>query len=74
MNIDESRLEGMSDEVKERMRSATSTEELLTIAADAGVELTDDDLEGISGGWDLICSERKCPEFRLGCMVAMHNS
>lgn len=51
MNIDESRLEGLPDEARERVRGAKSADELLAIAADAGVELADDDLEGISGGY-----------------------
>ena len=40
----------LTDEQKEKVRAAKSSEELAAIAREEGVELTDDQLEAISGG------------------------
>ncbi|MBP3893359.1 MAG: hypothetical protein J6D34_04875 [Atopobiaceae bacterium] len=54
--------DNIPDDVKERAKSCKSPEELLALAKEAGISLTDDQLEAISGGigpgcqWD--CLER----------------
>lgn len=45
---------GLSDEAKARVREATSAEELLAIAREEGVELSVEQLEGVSGGWGTV--------------------
>lgn len=52
--------EGISDEVKQRAMAATSPEEIMQIARDEGLELTDEQLEGIAGGGDWTCSDHVC--------------
>lgn len=41
----------ISDDVKAKARAASSAEELATIARREGLELSDEQLEQISGGW-----------------------
>lgn len=44
----------LSPELREKARACKTTEELLTLAETEGVELSDDQLEAVSGGamWD----------------------
>lgn len=42
----------LSDELKEKASKCTSTEELLELARNEGVELSDEQLEAVSGGVD----------------------
>ncbi len=48
-------LKNIKPGLKERAKACATTEELLALAAEEGIELTDDELEGISGGWDHPC-------------------
>lgn len=54
--MDEKRFEGMglTDEARAKAMAATSAEELLALAREEGYELTDEELEAVSGGgaWD----------------------
>ena len=50
MNIDESILSKLTDEQKKKVEAAQSPEELLAIAKEAGYELSQEQLEAISGG------------------------
>lgn len=50
--------EDLSDEQKARVRACGTAEELVALAKEEGVELTDEQLEGVSGGW--ACGEF-CP-------------
>lgn len=43
-------LRGLSDEQFEKARACKTSEELLQLAMDEGVELNDDQLEAVSGG------------------------
>ena len=43
--------ENITDEQKARLKAAKSPEEILGLAQEEGYELSDDDLDGISGGW-----------------------
>ena len=45
MNFDE-----LSPEIKERLKAAGSEEELLKIVAEAGIDLSGEELKAISGG------------------------
>ena len=45
--------EKLSEELKEKARTCETPEELLALAQEEGVELSDEDIEGISGrSWD----------------------
>lgn len=53
MNIPENILSTLTDEQKKRVEADESPEEILAIAKETGYELTDDQLESLSGGgWD----------------------
>ena len=39
-------------ELQEKLKSAKTPEEMLALAREEGFELTDEELEGISGGWN----------------------
>lgn len=41
----------MTDETKKRAIDCEDPEELLGLAMDEGYELSDDQLEGVAGGW-----------------------
>ena len=53
--MDDKVFEGLSltDEAKVKAMAATSAEELLALAREEGYELTDEDLDAISGGRSL---------------------
>jgi hypothetical protein len=55
----------ISPELKEKARSCQSPEELFVLAKEEGLELSDEDLDGIAGGW---CSEHEwgCPADKCG--------
>ena len=49
----EDRIKALTPEQRARAKQCKSVEELLALAKEDGYELTDDELEGISGGfWD----------------------
>jgi len=50
MNIPESILGLLNDEQKKKVSSASSVEELLSIVKDFGLDLSDEQLEGLAGG------------------------
>ena len=53
-------LKGLTDEQIEKVRAAGDVEELLSLAKEEGVELTDEQLEAVSGGF---CTAfPKCPK------------
>ena len=61
MNIND-----FSPELKERARACRTPEELFALAMEEGIEIPDEQLEGIaSGGW---CSEHEwgCPADKCG--------
>lgn len=51
--------ENLTAEQLEKAKACTSTEELLALAAKEGIEMTDEQLEGIAGGFwdDLPCTD-----------------
>ncbi|MBQ9004516.1 MAG: Nif11-like leader peptide family natural product precursor [Eggerthellaceae bacterium] len=58
----------LTPEQKERVRNVKTPEDLLKLAKEEGYELSDAEIEDISGGkaWDLSCSV--CTGYR-GCKV-----
>ena len=50
MNIPENILSTLTDEQKKKVEAAKSPEELSALAKECGIELTIDQLEGVSGG------------------------
>ena len=41
----------LTDEVKARLKGCETPEELLALAREEGYELSDEELESVSGGW-----------------------
>ena len=66
MNFDE-----LKPELQDKVLNAKSAEDILAIAKEEGYELTDEDLEGISGGmmWGDVCVGVACKVCRgyKGC-------
>ena len=52
--------------LQERLKSASTAEELVALAREEGMELTDDQLESLSGGEDWICDGNVCDGYN--CM------
>ena len=50
MNIDERILSKLTDEQKKTVEAARSPEELLSLAKEAGYELTQEQLDAVAGG------------------------
>ncbi len=48
----------ITPELMEKAKACTSPEELLELAHEEGRDLTDNDLDGIAGGWADDCSDR----------------
>ena len=55
-------------EVQEKLKSAKSFEELVALAKEEGLELSDEQIEAISGGdeWYSLCedNEGNCPKYK----------
>ena len=65
MNVDERILSKLTDEQKKMVEAARSPEELLSLAKEAGYELSQEQLESVSGGWcgkhcPGICKHESC--------------
>ena len=58
------KFEDLTPEQKEKARAAKTPEEILALAKEEGFELSDDELEAISGGgmWDKCSYEDPCPK------------
>ncbi|MCR5079629.1 MAG: hypothetical protein K6B65_06925 [Bacilli bacterium] len=54
-------LEGLSDEQIEKIKACKTSEEVLTLAKKEGIELTEEQLEAVSGGCGT-SQEVQCPE------------
>ena len=46
----------LTEEQKAKVSACKSPEELIALAKEEGVVLTEDQLEGIAGGWDYTCA------------------
>ena len=51
MNIPENILSTLTDEQKKKIEAAQSPDEILALAKEAGYELSQEQLESVSGGW-----------------------
>lgn len=49
--------EDLTEGQKAKLRGCETPEELAALAREEGVELTDEQLEGVSGGWGGGCSD-----------------
>ena len=52
-------LKDLSPELQEKAKACKTAEELKTLAQENGFELSDEELEGVSGGQD--CTPLTCP-------------
>ncbi len=59
MNIDRSILSKLTDEQKKKVEAAKTPGELLAIAKEVGYELSQEQLDAVSGGKDNWCSDCK---------------
>ncbi len=50
MKIDEKYLEGLTDEQKKKVEAAKSADELVALAEEFGLNLTEEQLDSITGG------------------------
>ena len=55
MNSDE-----LSPELQEKAKACASPEEMIALAKEEGIELSDEMLESVSGGWET----PKCDEYK----------
>ena len=53
--------ENLTEEQRQKARACRTTEEMLALAKEEGVELTDEQLEGVAGGWGG-GGEDNCPD------------
>ena len=49
--------ESLSEDLKEKVKTCKTGEELVALAENEGIELTDEQLDAISGGFDWTCNE-----------------
>ena len=56
----------ISSELKEKILACKTPEDILALAKEEGYELSDEELDGISGGWCLT-NQKECPD-RCGCL------
>ena len=66
MNINEV-LSNLTEEQKEKAKKCQSAEELIALAQQEGIELTDEQLEGIAGGVEWSCLSKNCGGYD-GCL------
>ena len=55
-------LQGLSEEQVIRLQTCKSQEEVLALAKKEGVELTDEQLNAVSGGDFCLCPQTHCPD------------
>ena len=58
MNFDE-----LSPELQKRAQTCKTPEEVLNLAREEGYELSDDELQSISGGMKWRCEDKTCSDF-----------
>ena len=52
--------DSLSDDLKAKVATCKTGEELVTLAQTEGIELTDEQLDAISGGGGWLCSDNTC--------------
>ena len=65
MNIPESILSTLTDDQKQKVEAAQSPEELLSLAKEAGYELTPEQLEAVAGGKEWYECKQICHRFPM---------
>ena len=55
--------DGLSDDLKKKATECHTSEELMELAKTEGIDLTDEQLDAISGGFEWICDEDTCEEY-----------
>ena len=58
--------EGLTEEQKAKAHACKTPEDVLALVGEEGYELTDEQLEDISGGWRMT-NQQGCPD-RCGCL------
>lgn len=59
--------DGLSKEVKAKLRGCETPEEILALAREEGYELSDEELDGVNGGWGCSAVQCNCVENWEGC-------
>lgn len=49
-------IEGLTPEQQEKIKDCSTPEEILAVAQEEGYELSDDELDAVSGGWKEPCT------------------
>ena len=51
--------------LQEKLKACNTADELVTLAEEHGIELSDEEVEGLSGGrdWDDPCFDEKCTNY-----------
>ncbi|MBQ9068601.1 MAG: Nif11 family protein [Eggerthellaceae bacterium] len=60
------KFEELTPEQQEKAKAAKSPEEIIALAKEEGYELSDSELEAVSGGWD------HCSKEKYGCGMVGH--
>ena len=55
--------DGLSEDLKKKATECKTSEELMNLAKSEGIELTDEQLDAISGGFEWICSDDSCSNY-----------
>ena len=63
---DEMDFKDLTEEQMAKARACKTPEEILELAKEEGYELSDEELDGVSGGWCLT-DQKGCPD-RCGCL------
>ena len=58
--------DSLSDDLKAKVATCKTGEELVSLAEKEGIELTDDQLDALSGGGGWACSDNDCYEDSTG--------
>lgn len=64
--------EDMSPELQEKAKACKTPEDILKLAAEAGYDLSDDELESVSGGGSWCEPYGKCSQANYGCGMVGH--
>ncbi len=62
-------LKGLTDEQIERIKACKNADEVLALAKEEGIELTDEQLQVINGGSACITTPTSCPKCGSVCII-----